>query len=245
MNLENFKKIPNFNKYLISPYGDIYSLSRKRLLSISHNWAGYAIATLVDDNGFRAPRKIHRLVYIAFIGPIEKDKVIDHIDDNKLNNHFTNLQQISPSENSIKSFISGKNKNKLIVNHDQIKSICEMMENNISVSIIFKNLGIDYFENPKKYISLVNRLKLGKIYKNISKDYNIQHYISSINKKDVKLNINEVRNIYLQLKNNEKPINLAKEYKVSFSTICKIRDKKTWKTLTDLIDNDSSTTTLK
>ena len=30
--------------------------------------------------------------------------------------------------------------------------------------------------------------------------------------------------------------NLAKEYDVSYSTICKIRDKKTWKNTTDFVD---------
>lgn len=240
MNLDNFRKIPNYSRYLISEYGDIYSIPRKRLLSVNYNWAGYAVVTLVDDNGFRAPRKVHRLVYLSFIGPIDKDKVIDHIDNNKLNNHFSNLNQITASENSIKSFISGKNKDKLSFTKSQIESICEMMEQNISANIIFQNLGINYYSNTKKYCRYLLLLKTEKIHKNISKNYNIKNYISSINKKDVRLNINDVRNIYLRLKNNEKPSILAKEYNVTFSSICKIRDKITWKTLTNLIDNDIS-----
>lgn len=238
MDLSKFKQIPNFSKYLISETGEVYSLVRKKLLSINFNWAGYKTVTLIDDSGFRAPRKIHRLVYMTFIGPIDKNKVIDHIDNNKLNNYYLNLNQITPHENSIKSFISGKNKEKLLFHFKEIELICEMMENNISAPEIFKQLGVEYWENPKKYYNFLFLLRMGKIHKDISKKYNIKNYISSINKKDVKLKINDVRDIYSRLLNGVKPSVLAKEYNVTHSSICKIRDKRTWKTLTDLIDND-------
>lgn len=55
IDLKKFKPIPGFSKYLISEYGDIYSLPRKRLLSPSKNWAGYVTVTMVDDNNFRSP----------------------------------------------------------------------------------------------------------------------------------------------------------------------------------------------
>lgn len=43
--------------------------------------------------------RIHRLVYFRFYGSIPDGFVIDHIDHNPLNNHPSNLQAISYSEN--------------------------------------------------------------------------------------------------------------------------------------------------
>lgn len=51
---------------------------------------------------------VHKLVALAFLGPRPGDKwVIDHIDEDKTNNHRTNLQYITRSENQLKSYAQG------------------------------------------------------------------------------------------------------------------------------------------
>ena len=42
---------------------------------------------------------IHRLVYEAWIGPLEKDKVVEHLNSNPANNHYTNLKLSTQKEN--------------------------------------------------------------------------------------------------------------------------------------------------
>lgn len=42
---------------------------------------------------------IHRLVYVALVGPIPEQHVIDHIDGNTKNNHPSNLKLSSISDN--------------------------------------------------------------------------------------------------------------------------------------------------
>ena len=44
---------------------------------------------------------IHRLVYAAFVGPLDRDKVINHIDGNPSNNHPSNLELITQKENML------------------------------------------------------------------------------------------------------------------------------------------------
>lgn len=61
---------------------------------------------------------IHRLVYQAFIGELLDGMVIEHLDGNPLNNHFTNLKQSTQKENiatAIRQGTFGKNNSKYIV----------------------------------------------------------------------------------------------------------------------------------
>ena len=45
---------------------------------------------------------VHRYVYECFRRNIPKDKVVDHIDNDKTNNNTKNLQLLTPKENSRK-----------------------------------------------------------------------------------------------------------------------------------------------
>ena len=41
---------------------------------------------------------VHQLVYESYVGLVTTGMQINHIDGNKLNNHFTNLEQLTPRE---------------------------------------------------------------------------------------------------------------------------------------------------
>ena len=238
LNLSKFKVIPGFSKYMISEDGVVYSLVSKKIIAQSKNWAGYLTVTITDDNGFRSPRKVHRLVYLTYIGPLDPNLVVDHKDDDKNHNHYTNLQQITNSENSTKSFITGKNKEKVVWTKEMIHQICKMMQDFIPESEIFSKFDVDYDKNRYQCNMLIGQLRRGQIHKDVTQYYNLRLYCGGINKKDHKLEIHEVQNIYMNLLLGERPMDLSREYNVGFSTICKIRDKQTWKLITDKIDND-------
>lgn len=107
--------------YQISEYGDVKSLQKKnyrklkqglveivhkeKIMATSNKLRYKSIWVCKKDNSNKAERKqIHIMVYEAFIGEIEKDKIIDHIDENRYNNHYTNLQMITQAENVVKYF---------------------------------------------------------------------------------------------------------------------------------------------
>ena len=46
---------------------------------------------------------VHRFVWECFNGPIPNDKVIDHINNDKMDNRLSNLQLMSQQENCLKS----------------------------------------------------------------------------------------------------------------------------------------------
>ena len=84
--------------YYVNEYGDIYSSKFHRLLKpfVDHN--GYKRIDCYSKDK-QKHIKVHKMVYECWVGEIEVEKQINHIDDNKNNNHYTNLYCGSQKEN--------------------------------------------------------------------------------------------------------------------------------------------------
>lgn len=96
-----FKKI---NKhYSISEDGRLYSHRNKIILKTVISWDGYEKVGY-SINGKKIDIRIHRLVAIAFIPNPDNKETVNHIDGNKLNNHYTNLEWNTVSENTIHAY---------------------------------------------------------------------------------------------------------------------------------------------
>jgi len=91
------KNIINFEGYSITSTGKVIG-KRGQELSQQENKQGYKFVSLYKD-GKLYNRYIHRLIYEAFVKPIEKGLSIDHIDENKLNNRIENLQELKQIQN--------------------------------------------------------------------------------------------------------------------------------------------------
>jgi hypothetical protein len=104
--VEIWKDIPNYDEmYQVSSFGKIKSLKRgmERFLKISTNRYGYLTVGLYKFK--KKSYTIHQLVAMAFLGykPDGTHKiVVDHIDNDKKNNHVSNLQLVSNRTNSSK-----------------------------------------------------------------------------------------------------------------------------------------------
>lgn len=128
-----WKTIKNHENYKISEDGEIYS-SISGLLTPTMI-SGYKSYRLMKDS---KPKRYlaHRLVYETFKNKdINKNKIIDHIDRNKLNNNINNLREVDRSTNG-KNVESKKNiineiilqynmKNNLIKEWISRKSLCD------------------------------------------------------------------------------------------------------------------------
>lgn len=84
-----------YNGYLVSEYGDVKNDKTQHILKPYTHHKGYLKFTLKGKKYFA-----HRLVGIYFIpNPLGKPQ-INHIDGNKLNNHYTNLEWNTNQENN-------------------------------------------------------------------------------------------------------------------------------------------------
>lgn len=70
-----------------------------RVKTISTNTYGYHFAGCYDG-GKRTHVLVHRAVYEAFVGPIPAGMQINHLDGVKTNNDPSNLEIVTPAENS-------------------------------------------------------------------------------------------------------------------------------------------------
>lgn len=93
-------KIKEFHEYDVYENGDVYSHYKHRKLNgdIVHGYLQYTL--YIDKKPIRV--KAHRLVAMLFLDLPDnyKDLVVNHIDGNKLNNHYTNLEWCTTRENN-------------------------------------------------------------------------------------------------------------------------------------------------
>ena len=100
--IEIWKNIPEFESYKVSNLGNIRSLKygKERILKQSINGRGYSLISLSFKEKI-IKMSISQLIAIAFLNhkPCGMKIVVDHIDNNKLNNKLYNLQLITHREN--------------------------------------------------------------------------------------------------------------------------------------------------
>lgn len=100
---EIFKDI-NFIKdvrpiYEISNYGRVRNKKTGKILKPYVNPKGYHQITMCCEKGNKT-KLVHRLVALAFISNPKNKPQVNHIDENRHNNHVVNLEWVTEWENS-------------------------------------------------------------------------------------------------------------------------------------------------
>lgn len=106
--IELWKDIEGFEGYQISNQGNVRSLKGKepKILKPIKNPTGYLYITLMKNNK-KYVKRVHKLVAEAFIPNIEGKTQVNHINGNKTDNRYFNLEWTSPSENVKHSYETG------------------------------------------------------------------------------------------------------------------------------------------
>ena len=95
--------------YSISEYGDILINATGKLKKIWITNKGYKCVDLYKDGKVKH-KLIHRLVAEVFVPNPNNYPIVLHLDNNKLNTHFTNLIWGTYSENNSQAIRDGLNK---------------------------------------------------------------------------------------------------------------------------------------
>lgn len=95
--------------YNILPNGDVLNKKGKTLAFTVNKQTGYKAVSLCKNNK-GSTKTIHRLVAEAYIPNPNNLPEVNHIDGNKLNNHVSNLEWVTPSENRQHAYDTGLKK---------------------------------------------------------------------------------------------------------------------------------------
>ena len=101
---EEWRQIKGFENYYVSDYGRVANFNYRNtgdsiLMKPFNTKVGYEQIALVDKNGKRVKKYIHRLVAEAFIPNPKNKPEVDHIDTNRKNNIVDNLRWTTREEN--------------------------------------------------------------------------------------------------------------------------------------------------
>lgn len=110
INLEDFKSPLGFSDYVVNKYGLIYSFKTNKYLKPYKDSKGYLQIQLVNDLGDKVSKKIHILVAELYVdNPLNKP-CVNHLDGNKQNPIYTNLEWCTYKENTHHALKTGLKK---------------------------------------------------------------------------------------------------------------------------------------
>lgn len=125
-----WKQINNHSTFSISEDGHFRNDITGKILRPTISKTGYWVIT-IRPNGRKGKSyclKLHRLVAEAFIANPDNKPHINHKDGNKLNNNFTNLEWVTPKENTTHAIKIGLMKNHL---HGEAMDNVKLNENDV------------------------------------------------------------------------------------------------------------------
>ena len=145
----DYRRVEGFEDYIISNYGEVYSIKRKQTREIKPSLRkGYNKVSLCQ-NGTVKTMNIHILVGNAFIGKRTGEFTFDHIDQCKSNNRADNIRLASRSVQNInRNHKIGKLNEKYITfynrnNKQYYKFQIQRKINGIKKKIIQKQYNVD------------------------------------------------------------------------------------------------------
>jgi len=100
------KEVEGFENYSVTRLGQVWSNNVKRWLKPGLSGKGYPQVILYKDSKGYA-KFVHRLVGFAYVENPDNKPDINHKDGNRENNHYTNLEWVTKSENTQHAYDKG------------------------------------------------------------------------------------------------------------------------------------------
>lgn len=170
-----------YDNLFISNYGDIKKIVNNKEIYCKTTYDStkkYNVVTLTVYDGNEIKHKtflVHRLVATIFIPNPNKYNIVNHINCNKLDNYYKNLEwtttkgnMIHASKNGLCHPIFGENHYISKLCNDDVIHICKLINENISnveIARILNNSGIDISRQA------INQIRIKKSWKHIANKY--------------------------------------------------------------------------
>lgn len=159
-----YRLIPNFENYIISPYGVIRKIKGRaapRIMKPKQDKDGYYYIGLRNEKG-RFFRRVHRLVAMAYLENPNNYEIVNHKDGNKHNNYYQNLEWCDIQYNTAYSYHVLHQKGNITTNKS-----CNLYQGNVLLGS-FKSIldAIKYLKliEPLCSVSSLQKYKKWKNY---------------------------------------------------------------------------------
>lgn len=123
------------DKYIVDSYGNIANYATGRILTARKNKKGYIVYDLYLEKGKKSAVFSHRAVASCFLENFSKYLQVNHIDCNKENNYYKNLEMVTNQENSAHAVanglmvpLKGQENGFSKYTEEQIHNICKFLE---------------------------------------------------------------------------------------------------------------------
>ena len=161
------KVIREFPNYMISEKGFVLNTKTNRYLEGNIGKVGYRVIDFYVK-GKKSRKYLHRLLakyYIPNNDPINKIQV-NHIDGNKLNNHLTNLEWVTPSENIQHAYATGLQPYRRKLSKESYKNLLlnDFFKKHKTITKIAKSKSIGLTQLSIHFKELAKKLYLEKEY---------------------------------------------------------------------------------
>ena len=129
------------DRYSVDEYGNVYDNLKNKYLKHQDNGFGYKYVMMVIDGEYKQ-QKVHRLVANAFIPNKDNKPFVNHIDCNRSNNYYKNLEWCTQKENinyAQRVNSSFNDRNKKVEQYDKENNLISTYE---SISQASRKTGI-------------------------------------------------------------------------------------------------------
>jgi hypothetical protein len=144
----------------------------------------------IDGKRLKSPVAVHRMVASTFL-PEHDDElnVVNHMDGDKTNNYYKNLEWTTSGENTRHALRmglqvnSGVNAPNAVYNEEVVRFICKSLESGMDCFQTYCALTGETKVTNNAIYALVFSIKSGKRHKEISSEYDIPNSVLSQTKK--------------------------------------------------------------
>lgn len=160
------------DRYMISNFGKLFDKKFNRYSKISRRPDGYLSISL-NTNGEPKAYLLHRVVALEFVDG-DKSLIVNHIDGDKSNPFFLNLEWITHSGNNIHAFAhglmpKGEDTPLSVITNEQAEEICRCLdEQKLTYAQIAERCGIISPDSS----SLISSIRRGVVWRHVSQKYN-------------------------------------------------------------------------
>ena len=159
--------------YEVNEYGDVRNTRNCHIMK--PRMKDKYLCTNISINGKQRMIHNHRLVCEAFIPMRYKDQIfVNHIDGDRSHNHISNLEWVSPKENTRHALEAGlitvgEKRSNSKYSEKLIRKICKDIEKNkLTINEIAKKHNV-----PR---SLLYNIYFGDLWNSVKKDYNLDNH---------------------------------------------------------------------